>query len=84
MNIDKIIQSFGASVYIKNDDDWSSPLFNAFIQPLRYKNKLYMTGDFTPIGKNTHDVYLYIGLKITTLQISMLHIGFLMQITTLI
>lgn len=63
MNIDKIIQNFGASVYIKNQEDWTSPVFNAFIQPLRYKNKLYMAGDFTPIGRNTQDVYLYIGPK---------------------
>ena len=37
--------------------------FSAFLQPLRYKNKLYMTGDFTPIGRNTQDLYLYIGPK---------------------
>lgn len=63
MSIDKIIQSFGMSVYLKNNADWKSPVFNAFIQPLRYKNKLYMSGDFTPIGRNPQDVYLYIGPK---------------------
>ena len=63
MSIDKIIQNFGMSVYLKNNADWNSPIFNAFIQPLRYKNKLYMSGDFTPIGRNPQDVYLYIGPK---------------------
>lgn len=63
MNIDKIFYNFGVSIHIENQDDWSSPVFNAFIQPLRYKNKLYMTGDFTPIGRNRQDVYLYIGPK---------------------
>ena len=63
MSIDKIIENFGMSVYLNNNTDWESPVFNAFIQPLRYKNKLYMTGDFTPIGRNTHDVYLYMGPK---------------------
>ena len=61
MNIDRIIQKFGMSVHIENQEGWVSPTFNTFIQPLRYKNKLYMTGDVTPIGKNTQDVYLYIG-----------------------
>lgn len=63
MNIDKLFENFGSTVHITNSDNWSSPVFNAFIQPLRYKNKLYMTGDFTPIGKNTQDVYLYLGPK---------------------
>lgn len=61
------------SVYLKNNTNWNSPVFNAFIQPLRYKNKLYMTGDFTPIGINTQDVYLYMGPKnhdLTTLDAS--------------
>ncbi len=63
MSIDRIIQKFGMSVYLKNNTDWKSPVFNAFIQPLRYKNKLYMTGNFTPIGRNPQDVYLYMGPK---------------------
>lgn len=63
MNIDKILKNFGSTIYIKNQSGWQSNVFNAFIQPLRYKNKLYLTGDFTPIGKNPQDVYLYIGPK---------------------
>lgn len=35
--------------------------FKAFVQPLRYKNKLYLRGKFTEIGKNKEDYYLYIG-----------------------
>ena len=34
---------------------------HAFIQPLRYKNKLYLRGRYTEIGKNKEDYYLYIG-----------------------
>lgn len=34
---------------------------HAFIQPLRYKNKLYLRGKYTEIGKNKEDYYLYIG-----------------------
>ena len=35
--------------------------FKAFVQPLRYKNKLYLRGKYTEIGKNKEDYYLYIG-----------------------
>lgn len=61
MNIEKMLNKFGNTVYISGSDGWKSPLFNAFIQPLRYKTKLYMTGDVTPIGTNRNNVYLYIG-----------------------
>lgn len=63
MKINDVINKFGSTVYLTHDGGWTSTLFNAFIQPLRYKNKLYMMGDFTPIGRNTQDLYLYIGPK---------------------
>lgn len=40
---------------------WSSEYFKAHIQPIRYKTKLYLEGDFTEIGVNKNDVYLYLG-----------------------
>lgn len=61
MNIEKILNKHGNSVYISGADGWKSTIFNAFIQPLRYKNKLYMAGDVTPLGVNRNSVYLYIG-----------------------
>lgn len=61
MNIEKMLNKFGNSVHISGSDGWQSPVFSAFIQPLRYKNKLYMTGDVTPLGINSNNVYLYIG-----------------------
>ena len=61
MNINKMLESYGNTVYISGADDWASPLFKAFIQPLRYKNKLYQQGSFTPLGINKNNVYLYIG-----------------------
>lgn len=33
----------------------------AFIQPLRYKNKMYLDGIYTEIGFNSQGHYLYIG-----------------------
>lgn len=61
MNITKMLKKYGGSVYISNEDGWNSPRFKAFIQPLRYKTKLYMEGEYTPIGINPNDVYLYLG-----------------------
>ncbi len=63
MNIDKIFSSYGNTVHISGADGWRSSPFKAFIQPLRYKTKLYMQGARTPIGTNRNDVYLYIGPK---------------------
>ncbi|MBR5190991.1 MAG: hypothetical protein IKW34_03035 [Clostridia bacterium] len=61
MNIDKTLNAYGSSVYISGTDGWTSPLFKAFLQPLRYKNKLYQQGSYTPLGINKNNVYLYIG-----------------------
>lgn len=61
MRIESLLNRWGRSIFIKGADGWESPLFNAFIQPLRYKNKLYLYGDYTPIGINKNDLYLYIG-----------------------
>ncbi len=61
MNIDKMLNAYGNSVYLSGQDGWKSPFFKAFLQPLRYKNKLYQQGNYTPLGINKNNVYLYIG-----------------------
>ncbi len=61
MNIDKMLNTYGNPVYLSGQDGWKSPLFKAFLQPLRYKNKLYQQGSYTPLGINKNNVYLYIG-----------------------
>ena len=61
MNVTKMLNRYGGSVFISSADGWNSPHFKAFIQPLRYKTKLYLEGEYTPIGVNKNDVYLYIG-----------------------
>ena len=61
MNITKMLNKYGCSVHISGADGYHSPLYKAFIQPLRYKTKLYLQGEHTPIGVNKNDVYLYIG-----------------------
>lgn len=61
MNIDSFINTFGNSVFLTAPDGWKSCVYNAFIQPIRYKTKLYMMGDFTPLGANKNTVCLYLG-----------------------
>lgn len=62
MKTKKIFEKYGqravlsiGGITVKNQN------FKAFIQPLRYKNKLYLRGKFTEIGKNREDYYLYMG-----------------------
>lgn len=59
MNIDNIIKLFGRTVELSTDSTTKS--FKAFIQPLRYKNKMYLDGIYTQIGFNSQGHYLYIG-----------------------
>ena len=58
--IEKGITKYGRSVYI-TDDAWTSAVFKAFVRPLRYKNKMYMSGDYTALGHFDEGYYLYIG-----------------------
>lgn len=61
MNYAKISKYVGRDVYLTDADNWKSPMFKAQIQPLRYKNKMYLEGIPTPIGKNLSDFYTFIG-----------------------
>jgi len=61
LKINQFMDRFGRSLSIKNSDGWSTETFHAFIQPLRYKNKMYLYGVNTTIGFNNQGHYLYIG-----------------------
>ena len=61
MTVKSMFEKYGQEVTVKTDDGWSSPIFGAFIQPLRYKNKMYLYGVNTEIGYNSQGYYLYIG-----------------------
>lgn len=56
-----LMDRYGRSVTLSTEDGWHSPRFKAFIQPLRYKNKMYLEGSHTPIGIHDPGYYLYIG-----------------------
>ena len=61
MTITTMFNKFGQEITFKGPDGWSSPTFGGFIQPLRYKNKMYLNGVNTVIGFNSQGHYLYIG-----------------------
>lgn len=59
--LNKMFERFGREINLGNDEGWSSATFHGFIQPLRYKNKIYLDGVYTVIGFDNQDKYLYIG-----------------------
>ncbi len=52
---------YGVTCYLTVPNEWNSEHFKAYIQPIRYKTKLYLEGEHTEIGVNKNDVYLYLG-----------------------
>ena len=55
----KMICQYGCDVKIINEDE--SIHGKAFVQPLRYKNRVYVGGRYHTLGLNKTDKYLYIG-----------------------
>lgn len=60
MKFEQKARVFGRTVEL-NSPDGSKKSFKAFIQPLRYKNKMYLDGVYTQIGFNSQGHYLYLG-----------------------
>ncbi len=54
-----IFNTYGRRVEVHDGNTTKS--CKAFIQPLRYKNKMYLDGIYTEIGFNSQGHYLYIG-----------------------
>ncbi len=61
INLNKMFQRFGREIRLGDDDGWTTENFHGFIQPLRYKNKMYLDGVYTVIGFDNQSKYLYIG-----------------------
>ena len=59
-NLESLFKRYGRSVYITSEK-LNSEIFNALVQPLRYKNKMYVAGTNTEIGLAEENYYLYIG-----------------------
>ena len=61
MTLTSMFEKYGQNVVLKGPNSWSSSVFGGFIQPLRYKNKMYLNGVNTVIGFNSQGHYLYLG-----------------------
>lgn len=61
MEIKTFMDRYGRSAHCEEPDGWTSTPFRCFLQPLRYKNKMYLYGVNTQIGFNAEGHYLYIG-----------------------
>ena len=61
MTLNNMFERYGQEIRLKDNSGWSTPIFGGFIQPLRYKNKMYLNGVNTVIGFNSQGHYLYIG-----------------------
>ena len=61
----KSIQTYGEDITVINDDD--TVLARAFIEPLRYRNKIYIGGGYRTLGVKHSEKYLYIGIPDITL-----------------
>jgi len=59
--IQEIMERYGRQVRLCLPDGWQTENFGAFLQPLRYKNKMYLGGVNTRIGFNREGYYLYLG-----------------------
>lgn len=59
--MESFFQKFGRSVFLSDGTGWRSPVYRAFLQPLRYKNKMYLEGTYTVLGKDPNSLYPYIG-----------------------
>ena len=56
-----ILERFGRQARLCLPDGWRSENFGAFLQPLRYKNKVYLGGIPVRVGCCPEDQYLYLG-----------------------
>lgn len=61
----KSIQTYGEDIAVINDDDTVST--RAFIEPLRYRNKIYIGGGYRTLGMKYSEKYLYVGIPDITL-----------------
>jgi len=62
MTLNRLFDRFGRYVRLVSvDGTYQGDLYKAFIQPLRYKNKMYLDDKRVPIGIGDMSYYLYLG-----------------------
>ncbi len=57
--VNREIGRFGSSVTITQQGESVST--RAFLEPLRYRNKIYIGGEYRPLGALRREKYLYVG-----------------------
>ena len=68
MKVEPIFSKLGREVTLTDGSKIESG--KALIQPLRYKNKMYLDGVYTEIGFNSQGRYLYIGPPVPDLTLA--------------
>ena len=62
MMLERLFNKYGRTVrVISYDESWQGELYRAFIQPLRYKNKMYLEDKRVALGIGDMSYYLYLG-----------------------
>lgn len=56
----KSIQTYGEDIAVINDDDMVST--RAFVEPLRYRNVIYVGGEYRNLDMKHSEKYLYVGI----------------------
>lgn len=61
MNIERIMNRYGRTICVVDSCGNKIEEKKCFVQPLRYKNKMYIEGTPTEIGMNDAGYYLFLG-----------------------
>ena len=59
--VKKLINRYGQTVCAELESGERSLDYKAFVQPVRYKNKMYLNAVESPIGTVSENYYLYVG-----------------------
>lgn len=59
--VKRLINRYGQTVYAELESGQTSMRYKAFVQPVRYKNKMYLNAVESPIGTVSENYYLYVG-----------------------
>lgn len=65
-SVGETIKKYGSNVSITNDGQGVGA--KAFVEPLRYKNKVYIGGEYHLLGCFKKEKYLFVGTPETTLD----------------
>ncbi len=59
--VNTLLGRYGCEVSLSPDGTTVGRPYRAFVQPLRYKNKMYLEGTRTRVGYTDQSYYLYVG-----------------------